>query len=90
MQLLIKTPFSNHNKYLPHLVEHCICANENMEEFLSFNLDIQAATMTGYTELERNNIPFNKVLKQVTTPIAEKTFILESKIIKKELQSPSF
>lgn len=72
------------------MVEHCICANENMEEFLSFNLDIQAATMTGYTELERNNIPFNKVLKQVTTPIAEKTFILESKIIKKELQSPSF
>jgi hypothetical protein len=34
MELLIQTPLYHENKYLPHLLEHCVLYSQNDEELL--------------------------------------------------------
>jgi len=89
MQILIKTPFHNNNKYLPHLLEHCILHNQNIEIQLHFS-DIYAYTSTGYTWFEREHIPIKKIVDFLKTPITYESFVLHQKIIKNELRAPSF
>ncbi len=89
MQILIKTPFYNHNKYLPHLLEHCVLHSEDKSTLLHLS-DIYAYTSTGYTWFEREQIPTNEVIQLLQIPIKQKSFILQQKVIKNEFRSASF
>lgn len=89
MQILIKTPFHKYNKYLPHLLEHCILHSEDNNTLLHLS-DIYAYTSTGYTWFEREHIPTNEVVELLQTPVKQESFILQQKIIKNELRSASF
>ena len=89
MQILVKTPFLNNNKYTPHLVEHCIFHSQHSKTRLHFS-DIYAYTSTGYTWFEREHITLKKITNFLKTPITYENFVLQQKIIKNELRYPSF
>lgn len=90
MKLLIKTPFVDQNKYIPHLVEHCINDDHNTEEFLKYTLELECCTRSGYSEVERDTLSLDEVVTKISAPFPESTFQLEQSIIKKELRNPSF
>ena len=45
MKILVKTPFYQDNKYLLHLLEHCILESEDLSAQLQLS-DIDAASYT--------------------------------------------
>ncbi len=90
MRLLIQTPFVDYNKYIPHLLEHCVWDDRNIDVFLKYNLEFEITTKSGYTELERDLLSIHEVIDKITTPIALETYQLEKTIIKQELKKTSF
>lgn len=89
MELFVQSPLYYDNKYLPHLLEHCVLYSQNDQELL-FLSDIFASTRTGYTVFERKNIPIEQVLSFLKRPVDEKTFSLQQKVVKNELRNSSF
>ncbi|MDO4714349.1 MAG: hypothetical protein Q4B28_07045 [bacterium] len=49
MKLYIKTPFVNDNKFIPHLVEHCVNYQADFSHFLKYHQETEAWTATGYS-----------------------------------------
>jgi len=90
MRLLIRTPWPNNNKYIPHILEHCILQTDSINDFINIQIPIYASTATWYTEFEFDKEYLNTLLKKLETPINKESFKLEEKIIKKELKWASF
>ena len=90
MKLLIRTPWINDNKYIPHILEHCILQSNNINDFINIQIPIYASTATWYTEFEFDKKHLNSLLQKLETPIKKESFSLEQKIIKKELKQASF
>ena len=90
MRLYIKTPRPNDNKYIPHLLEHCILQTENITDFINIQIPIYASTATWYTEFEFDKKYLSLLLEKLNKPISKKDFELHEKIIKKELKWVSF
>lgn len=90
MKLLIKTPFVDQNKFIPHLVEHCISDDHNTEDFPKYTLELECCTRSGYSEVERDTLSLDEVITKISAPFPESTFQLELSIIKKELRNTSF
>lgn len=86
MKILIKTPFYQNNKYLPHLLEHCLLESKDLWMQLQLS-DIDAASYTWYTSFEREHISVENILSYLQKPITEETCTLHQKIIKKELRN---
>lgn len=89
MKILIKTPFENNNKYIPHLLEHCLLSPQTHQQAHQY-WDIDGSVRTGYTEYEFSDSNPEVLFKILTTPPSQEQFILEEKIIKKELRWVSF
>lgn len=89
MELYIKTPFVDNNKYLPHLIEHCVLHDDDDKQFLYLS-DIYAETRTGYTTFEWTNIPIEKVWKYLKKPVTQETFDIQKNVIKNELKHVSW
>lgn len=89
MKLLVKTPFRNKNKYLPHFLEHCVLYSKDSEKFLYLS-DIYAYTCTGYTGYEWEKYPLDTILAYLQAPIPVENLLVQKKVIKKELSSPTF
>ena len=62
MKILVKTPFYQDNKYLPHLLEHCILESEDLSAQLQLS-DIDAASYTWYTCFEREYLPLEHIIQ---------------------------
>lgn len=90
MRLFIKTPWPNNNKYIPHLLEHCILQTDNINDFINIQIQIYASTATWYTEFEFDNKYLDILLEKLNTPISKNNFKLNEKIIKKELKWASY
>lgn len=90
MKLYVKTPRKNNNKYIPHLLEHCILHSNNLQDFFKQQLRIYASTASWYTEFEFDKEYLKPLQKKFNTPISIETFQLQSKIIKQELNWASF
>ena len=90
MKLYIKTPRPKNNKYIPHLLEHCILHSNNLQDFFKQQLPIYASTASWYTEFEFDKEYLKPLQKKFNTPISIETFQLQSKIIKQELNWASF
>ena len=89
MKILVKTPFYQDNKYLPHLLEHCVLYSQNDEELL-FLSDIFASTRTGYTSFDWKNMSLEEILFFLERPVDENIFFLQQKVVKNELNNSSF
>ena len=89
MKILVKTPFYQDNKYLPHLLEHCILESEDLSAQLQLS-DIDAASYTWYTTFEREYLPLEHIIQYFQIPITQHNFLLHQKIIKKEVRNTSF
>ena len=89
MELLIQTPLYHENKYLPHLLEHCVLYSQNDEELL-FLSDIFASTRTGYTSFDWKNMSLEEILFFLERPVDENIFFLQQKVVKNELNNSSF
>ena len=90
MKIYIKTPRQNNNKYLPHLLEHCVFQSKDLHNFLQEEFTIYASTASWYTEFEFEKENLNLLKQKLTTPISQESFNLQSKIIKEELKEASF
>ena len=90
MRLFIRTPWPNNNKYVPHLLEHCILQTNNINDFINIQIPIYASTATWYTEFEFDKKHLNTLLQKIKTPVNKESFNLEQRIIKKELNWASF
>ena len=86
MKILVKTPFYQNNKYLPHLLEHCLLESKDLWMQLQLS-DIDAASYTWYTSFEQEHILVENILSYLQKPITEESFTLHQKIIKKELRN---
>lgn len=89
MKILLKTPFVNNNKYLPHLLEHCLLSPKNFQESHHY-WEIDASVRTWYTEYEYDEDFPEKFLEILCRVPSKEQFLLEEKIIKKELRWVSF
>lgn len=90
MRLFIKTPRPDDNKYIPHLLEHCVLQANNVKDFIDIQIPIYASTATWYTEFEFEKAKLKALLEKLNTPITHDTFNLQQKIIQKELKWSSF
>lgn len=90
MRLFIRTPWPNNNKYVPHLLEHCILQTNNINDFINIQIPIYATTAIWYTEFEFDKKHLNTLLQKIKTPVNKESFNLEQRIIKKELNWASF
>ena len=90
MKLYIKTPRYKDNKYVPHLVEHCILQTNNIQDFFDVQLPIYASTNTWYTKFEFDKEYLKLFQKTLGKDISKENYELQEKIIKKELKWASF
>lgn len=87
MRVYIKTPFYKNNKYLSHLLEHCVLFSDKISDFLYIYKDIEAYTSTGYTVFEFNNFLWWKsVVKRIQQSIIPHNIDLQKNIIKYEYE----
>ncbi|MDR2190221.1 MAG: hypothetical protein LBP53_03360 [Candidatus Peribacteria bacterium] len=91
MQLFIKTPLYEHNKYVPHLLEHCVLFSSEREEAFTYFGDINAGTTYGGTEFEfYSPLSLSHLLKKISQPISQETFRIQKKYLAYELKNPIF
>jgi predicted Zn-dependent peptidase len=91
MQLYIKTPLYNHNKYVPHLVEHCVLFSSNREELFTYFGDIEAGTTYGCTDFEfYAPLSLPHLLQKIHHPISKETFLIQKKYLADELKNATF
>lgn len=90
MKLYIKTPRPKYNKYIPHLLEHCVLQSNNIKNFFDTQLPIYASTASWYTEFEFDEEYLQPLQEKFKIKISQETFQLQSKIIKQELNWASF
>lgn len=90
MKLYIKTPFVKDNKFIPHIVEHCVNYQPDFAEFLKYHQETEAWTSTGYSWFERDDIAIEEFFSELKKPIVPAVFEREMKAISKELKSPPY
>ncbi len=90
MKLYIKTPFVDGNKFIPHLLEHCVLSQSDPQNFLKYQKDTSAWTSTGYTGFEREDLAIEDFFALLQKPVSEEAFNRELQSITKELHAPSF
>ena len=80
MRLFIRTPWPNNNKYVPHLLEHCILQTNNINDFINIQIPIYASTATWYTEFEFDKKHLNTLLQKIKTKYFDVNFIMIKKL----------
>lgn len=83
MQILVKTPFINHNKYLPHLLEHCLSIKSDTLGFLE-SLHIDAYTASGYSGYESSTFSITDLSNLLQTTPTLENFAHQKRILKSE------
>lgn len=89
MKLYVQTPRYHDNKYLPHLVEHCVLYSDDLRSFLPLQ-EVDGSTYTWYTVFEFERAIKDLVLSQIFTPLSEESFLKERKSVQQELKEASF
>ncbi|MDR0651060.1 MAG: hypothetical protein LBG59_06825 [Candidatus Peribacteria bacterium] len=91
MQLYIQTPLYNHNKYIPHLLEHCVLFSSNREELFMYFGDVEAGTTYGCTDFEfYAPLSLSHLLQKICQPILKETFLIQKKHLAYELKNATF
>ncbi|GHV22009.1 hypothetical protein FACS1894176_05590 [Bacteroidia bacterium] len=90
MELYIKTPFYQDNKYVPHLLEHCVLFSSEREELLSYFCDVDAYTAYGHTRFAFDlPLTLPKIVHKITQPVSRESFMFQKNIIVNELKDIS-
>jgi predicted Zn-dependent peptidase len=90
MRLYIKTPFYENNKYIPHLLEHCVLFSPEIKHFLYTYNEVYAYASTGYTTFEFDNAtPLESLVKTIQNAITPANIPLQKKILKSEYENSS-
>ena len=91
MKLYIKTPFYDNNKYLPHLLEHCVCFSFERDALFTYFADVEWGTTYGYTDFEfYTPLSLSNIIHKITQPVSKETFFFQKKIIADELREASY
>lgn len=90
MQLYIKTPFFEDNKYLPHLLEHCSLHSPERAEFFRFFEAVSAYTDYGATNFSWDKgLSVEEVLSKIHQPVSEESFLSQKALLDQELSDSS-
>jgi hypothetical protein len=91
MKLYVKTPFDNDNKYLPHLIEHCVLFSPEFHNFLNIYNEVEASTLTGCTIFEfHDSISEKLIIKKIQGVLNKSTIELQKKVLKSEFKNISY
>jgi predicted Zn-dependent peptidase len=91
MQLYVKTPLYDNNKYLPHLLEHCVLFSSDRAEFFTYFGDIEAWTSYGCTCFEFYaplSLPY--LLQKIYQSISKETLLIQKKHLAYELKNAEY
>ncbi|MDR0859858.1 MAG: hypothetical protein LBO09_02505 [Candidatus Peribacteria bacterium] len=90
MHLYIKTPLYENNKYVPHLLEHCVLFSADREELFSYFVDIEAYTAYGHTCFEFSKpLVIANIVDKIRKPISKESYLFQKKVIANEIKEIS-
>ncbi len=88
MLIFIRTPLYRLSKFIPHLIEHCINrdTNVNSEIYFDFIHNTDFKSFSNYTILKiPDYIDLNIFIKKIMNKINKSTIRIEKKVLKQEL-----
>lgn len=90
MELYIKTPFYQDNKYLPHLLEHCALFSFDREDMLTYFCDVSGYVAYGHTCFDFTlSLSIADVFHKITQPIPLEAFAFQKNVLATELKEIS-
>ncbi|MDR2190206.1 MAG: hypothetical protein LBP53_03270 [Candidatus Peribacteria bacterium] len=91
MNLYIQTSLYQDNKYVPHLLEHCVLFSQERSDFFTYYNGVEGTTFYGYTDLEFTApLTVDEVLHKITQPISLATFSFQKRVIADELKNATY